>query len=67
MNEFAEAALDAEFGLPPEPFNCRCTFIARQAMEAGWEAGTAMLMRRTADIEPDLIRNAEIRALTEPS
>jgi len=27
----------------------------------------AMLMRRTADVHPDLLRTAEIRALTEPS
>jgi len=52
---------------PPEPINCRCRMIARQAMEAGWEAGIANLMRRTVDIEPELIQNAEIRALTEPS
>jgi hypothetical protein len=29
--------------------------------------GRAMLMRRTADVDPELIRNAEIRALTDPS
>lgn len=52
---------------PPEPTNCRCRMIARQAMETGWRAGTAALMRRTANIDPELIRNAEIRALTDPS
>lgn len=41
--------------------------IARQATETGWRAGTAMFMRRTADIDPELICNAEIHALTNPS
>jgi len=41
--------------------NCRCR------SPNGWADEHASIMRRTADVDPELLRSAEIRALTEPS
>lgn len=41
--------------------------VFKRAVTEAWQQSRASLMRRTADVDPELIRNAEIRALTDPS
>jgi hypothetical protein len=56
----------------PDHINCRCFGVVgavanTEAVKAFWQQEVSMLMRRTADVDPELLRNAEIRALTNPS